>query len=69
MYSSQAQPFYYQGPGYDNPSNEWDGYPPYVSVEGLEAGPAVSNLFFWLPEVFRQAPFLKLLAFIEGCIQ
>jgi hypothetical protein len=40
-----------------------------VSVEGLEAGPAVSNLFFWLPEVFRQAPFLKLLAFIEGCIQ
>ncbi|XP_040382875.1 YTH domain-containing protein ECT1-like [Oryza brachyantha] len=41
LYSSQAQPFYYQGPGYENPSNEWDGYPPYVSVEGLEAGPPV----------------------------
>ncbi|KAG8048275.1 hypothetical protein GUJ93_ZPchr0008g11883 [Zizania palustris] len=41
LYSSQAQPFYYQGPGYENTSNEWDGYPPYVSVDGLEAGPAV----------------------------
>ncbi|KAF6993191.1 hypothetical protein CFC21_010118 [Triticum aestivum] len=39
MYSSQAQPFYYQGPGYENPPNEWDVYPPYA--EGLEAGPAV----------------------------
>ncbi|KQJ99325.1 uncharacterized protein LOC100846631 isoform X2 [Brachypodium distachyon] len=39
MYSPQAQPFYY--PGHENPPNEWDVYPPYVSVEGLEVGPTV----------------------------
>ncbi|KAG8087668.1 hypothetical protein GUJ93_ZPchr0010g11114 [Zizania palustris] len=39
-YASHAQPFYYQGPGYENPSNDWDGYR-HVSVEGLEVGPAV----------------------------
>ncbi|XP_062196039.1 YTH domain-containing protein ECT4-like isoform X2 [Phragmites australis] len=41
FYASQAQPFYYQGSGYENPPHEWDAYPPYVSVEGLEVGPTV----------------------------
>ncbi|KAK8451697.1 hypothetical protein SEVIR_6G252100v4 [Setaria viridis] len=39
FYASQAQPFYYQG--YENPPQEWDTYPPYMSVEGLEVGPTV----------------------------
>ncbi|KAI4973301.1 hypothetical protein ZWY2020_029009 [Hordeum vulgare] len=41
MYSSQAQPFYYQGPGYENLPNECEVYPPYTRVDGLEVGPAV----------------------------
>ncbi|CAO2177328.1 unnamed protein product [Urochloa humidicola] len=41
FYASQAQPFYYQGSGYENPPQEWDTYPPYMSVEGLEVGPTV----------------------------
>ncbi|XP_037466919.1 uncharacterized protein LOC119338786 isoform X2 [Triticum dicoccoides] len=41
IYSSQAQPFYYQGTGYENLPNECDVYPPYTSVDGLEVGPAV----------------------------
>ncbi|XP_062192017.1 YTH domain-containing protein ECT2-like isoform X2 [Phragmites australis] len=36
FYASQAQPFYYQGSGYKNTPHEWDAYPPYMSVEGLE---------------------------------
>ncbi|XP_037466920.1 uncharacterized protein LOC119338786 isoform X3 [Triticum dicoccoides] len=41
IYSSQAQPFYYQGTGYENLPNECDVYPPYTSVDGLEVGPAL----------------------------
>ncbi|CAO2207558.1 unnamed protein product [Urochloa humidicola] len=41
FYASQAQPFYYQGSGYENSPQEWDTYPPYMSVEGLEVGPTV----------------------------
>ncbi|KAL6859180.1 hypothetical protein ACP4OV_018182 [Aristida adscensionis] len=41
LYASQAQPFYYPGSGYENPPHEWDAYPPYVSVEGVEVGPPV----------------------------
>ncbi|VAI74872.1 unnamed protein product [Triticum turgidum subsp. durum] len=41
IYSSQAEPFYYQGTGYENLPNECDVYPPYTSVDGLEVGPAV----------------------------
>ena len=31
------------GSGYENPPQEWDTYPPYMSVEGLEVGPPVSR--------------------------
>lgn len=41
FYASQAQPFYYQGSGSENPTQAWDTYPPYMSVEGLEVGPPV----------------------------
>ncbi|KAJ1283649.1 hypothetical protein BS78_03G144400 [Paspalum vaginatum] len=41
FYASQAQPFYYQGSGYENSPHEWETYPPYMSAEGLEMGPAV----------------------------
>ena len=38
-------PMYVCTTGYDNPSSEWEEYPPYLNIEGMEVASTVSLIF------------------------